>query len=53
MNIQGTDLYFGLFLNKLRMSTFQEKKDLWCTNEDFQITLLQRHHEFCGVIIFS
>ena len=55
-NIQRTLLLFGLFL-KLKKSTFQEKKDLWCADEAFRIILiqrgLQRHNKFCGVIIFS
>ena len=55
-NIQRTLLLFGLFL-KLKKSTFQEKRDLWCADEAFRIILLQRglqrHNKFCGVIIFS
>ena len=39
-----------LFL-KLRKSTFQGNKGLWCPNEAFRIILLQRHNKFCGVII--
>jgi len=40
---------FGLFL-KVRKSTFQGKKDLWCADEAFRIILFKRHHNFWVVI---